>query len=40
MLPKTVEIMVDGARIIGDGTDTGNVMIYKIDTLMVPPYLT
>ncbi len=34
------DIMVDGARVIGDGRDTGNVMIYTIDTVMVPPYLT
>lgn len=34
------EIMVDGARVIGNGMETGNVMIYPIDTLMVPPYLT
>jgi uncharacterized surface protein with fasciclin (FAS1) repeats len=34
------QIMVDGARIIGDGRDAGNVMIYPINTVMVPPMLT
>jgi transforming growth factor-beta-induced protein len=31
------DIFVDGARIIGDGIDTGNVMIYPINAVMIPP---
>jgi uncharacterized surface protein with fasciclin (FAS1) repeats len=32
------DIMVDGARIIGNGFDTGNVVIYPVNTVMIPPY--
>ncbi|HEY3273513.1 MAG TPA: fasciclin domain-containing protein [Methanocella sp.] len=31
------DIYIDGARISGDGIDTGNVMIYPISAVMVPP---
>jgi uncharacterized surface protein with fasciclin (FAS1) repeats len=34
------QIMVDGARITGEGIDTGNVMIYPINAVMIPPMLT
>jgi uncharacterized surface protein with fasciclin (FAS1) repeats len=34
------DIYVDGARITGSSIDTGNVVIYPINNVMVPPYLT
>lgn len=33
------DIYIDGARIIGDGIDTGNVMIYPINAVMIPPMM-
>jgi uncharacterized surface protein with fasciclin (FAS1) repeats len=34
------DIMVDGARIIGQGIDAGNVVIYPVNAVMIPPMLT